>query len=123
MTSIVISSLTSFYLCATTPENPVYALGLAGFTAAWLFTTVMGYITIRKGKFEQHKLWMIRSFIVTIGFSISRMLEDIVIQANAGGTRDGRLTILAWVSWIIPLAITEIILRKEFLRKQQLTLS
>lgn len=111
--SIIISSVTSFYLCATTPENFWYALGLGGFTAAWLFTAVMGAITAMRGRLDQHRLWMIRSFVVTVGFSISRLLEDMVIQIHAEVGRVERLTILSWVSWIIPLIITEWLLIKN----------
>lgn len=111
--SIIISSITSFYLCITTPENFWYALGLGGFTAAWLFTAVMGTIKARKGKIEQHRSWMIRSFVVTIGFSISRLLEDMVVQIHAEVGRVERLTILSWISWIIPLIITEWLLIKN----------
>lgn len=111
--SIIVSSITSFYLCATTPENFWYALGLGGFTAAWLFTGVMGMITAMKGRIELHKAWMIRSFVVTIGFSISRLLEDMVIQVHAEVGRVERLTILSWISWIIPLMITEWLLIKS----------
>jgi len=118
--SIVVSSITSFYLCATTPENIYYALGLTGFTAAWLFTAVMGVITVRKGLIEQHKAWMVRCFVVTIGFSISRLLEDILIHMNAGGTRVERLTVLSWVSWIVPLIITELVLQKIKIKKYRL---
>ena len=111
--SIIISSVTSFYLCATTPENVWYALGLGGFTAAWLVTAVMGMVSAIKGKIDQHKAWMIRSFVVTVGFSTSRLLEDIVIHAHAQVERVDRLTILAWISWIIPLIITEWIIVKN----------
>jgi uncharacterized membrane protein len=111
--SIIVSSVTSFYLCATTPENFWYALGLGGFTAAWLVTAVMGIVSAIKGKIKQHKSWMIRSFVVTVGFSISRLLEDMVIQVQAEVGRVERLTILSWVSWIIPLIITEWLLIKN----------
>jgi len=97
-------------LCATTPENIWYALGLGGFTAAWLFTAIMGVISALKGRFIEHKAWMIRSFVVTIGFSISRLLEDMIVHTNAEVSRVDRLTVLSWVSWIVPLIVTEWIL-------------
>ena len=111
--SIIISSVTSFYLCATTPENIWYALGLGGFTAAWVLTALMGMISAIKGKMVQHKAWMVRSFVVTVGFSLSRLLEDVIVHAHAEVERVERLTILSWVSWIIPLMITEWILIKN----------
>jgi hypothetical protein len=111
---IIVSSLTSFYLCATTPENIWYVLGLGGFTAAWLITAVMGIIMAIKGKTTQHMAWMIRSFVVTVGFSISRLLEDMIVHSNTQVARVERLTVLSWVSWIIPLMITEwMLLRKH----------
>jgi uncharacterized membrane protein len=111
--SIIVSSVTSFYLCATTPENFWYALGLGGFTAAWLVTAVMGMAFAIKGRIDQHKAWMVRSFVVTVGFSTSRLLEDIIVHAHANVDRVERLTILAWISWIIPLVITEWIIVKN----------
>jgi len=53
---------------------------------------------------------MIRSFVVTIGFSISRLLEDMIVHTNAEVSRVDRLTVLSWVSWIVPLIVTEWIL-------------
>jgi len=111
--SIIVSSITSFYLCATTPENLWYALGLGGFTFAWLITAVMGMLCAMKGKIDQHKAWMVRSFVVTAGFSISRLLEDMIVHADAAVARVERLTVLSWISWIIPLLITEWILIKK----------
>jgi len=111
--SIVISSLTSFYLCATTPENFWYALGLGGFTAAWLVTAIMGIFYVMKGRIDLHRAWMVRSFVVTVGFSISRLLEDMIVHTDAEVGRVERLTVLSWVSWIIPLLVTEYILIKK----------
>ena len=111
--SIFISSVTSFYLCATTPENIWYALGLSGFTVAWLFTAIMGMMSAVKGRLIQHKAWIIRSFVVTIGFSLSRLLEDMIVHAHAQVDRVERLTVLSWVSWIVPLIVTEWILVKN----------
>jgi uncharacterized membrane protein len=111
--SIIVSSLTSFYLCATTPENFWYALGLGGFTAAWLITALMGIFYAMKGRIDLHRAWMVRSFVVTVGFSISRLLEDMLVHTNAEVGRVERLTILSWVSWIIPLIITEYIFFKK----------
>lgn len=120
VSGIVISSVTSFYLCATTPENIWYSLGLTGFTVAWLVTAAIGMIYAIKGKLIQHKEWMVRSFVVTVGFSISRLLEDMVVHSDADVARIERLTILAWVSWILPLLITElIIIRKRNIQKPQ----
>lgn len=122
VSGIIISSITSFYLCATTPENIWYSLGLTGFTVAWLVTALTGMLYALKGKLLQHKEWMVRSFVVTVGFSISRLLEDMVVHTDADVARVERLTVLAWISWIIPLIITEwIIIRKRNKLKSQIS--
>ena len=117
--AIIVSSVTSFYLCATTPENIWYAAGLGGFTAAWLVTALAGMYNALSGKVEAHKEWMLRSFVVTIGFSLSRLLEDIVVNASLEVNRVERLTVLAWVSWILPLAITELFIIQRRKNKQK----
>lgn len=116
---IIVSSISSFYLCATTPENLWYALGLGGFTASWLITAIFGMYYALKGKILLHKEWMIRSFVVTVGFSISRLLEDMVVNAEIHVNRVERLTVLAWISWIIPLIVTEWFIIKNRNKNQQ----
>ncbi len=110
LTSVICSSVTSFYLAATSGFNIAYITGFTCFTLAWLGTTLMGFIAIVNKNVTQHREWMIRSYVVTLGFSIARLLKDTLIPVHIA-TKIDLLTTLTWVSWAIPLFITELILQ------------
>jgi uncharacterized membrane protein len=108
--SVMSSSVTSFYLAATSGLNIAYIAGLSCFTFAWISTTLMGYIAIINRNVTQHREWMIRSYVVTLCFSIARLLKEILIPEHIAVKTDV-ITMLTWVSWVIPLFITELILQ------------
>ncbi len=70
----------------------------------------MGFIAIVNKNVTQHREWMIRSYVVTLGFSIARLLKDTLIPVHIA-TKIDLLTTLTWVSWAIPLFIMELILQ------------
>lgn len=61
-----------------------WALGLQGLAFAWFVTTGMAYISVRRKKIQQHKEWMIRSYVVTFAFISFRMLSDSSINEYFG---------------------------------------
>jgi hypothetical protein len=109
MTSVVVGSAAAFTLLAlrSTPQ-PGFSFGLAGLATAWLTTTGMAFLAIRRGLVEQHKEWMIRSYVVTFGFVAFRV---IVPGLAAVGVSTDRGAIAAWGCWAVPLLATELILQ------------
>jgi Predicted membrane protein (DUF2306) len=63
-----------------------------------------------RGRIQQHREWMIRSYVVTFAFVTFRFLNDssFVISLMQKFEERGPATI--WFSWTIPLFITEIAL-------------
>jgi len=110
MAAVAISSLAAFYLALTTQAGWVFAAGLGGLGLAWVVTTGLAYIAIRKGVVEQHKEWMIRSYVVTFGFVFFRILVGVTEAAGVGTPLD-RLTAASWCGWSVPLLINEAILQ------------
>jgi uncharacterized membrane protein len=115
--SVIISSITSFYLSVTSGFNLTYVSGFACFSLVWFCTPLMGYIAIMNGNTTQHREWMIRSYVVTLGFSIIRLLKDTLVPAHLGERMD-LINTLTWISWAIPLFITELILQVRKFKKQ-----
>ena len=83
-------------------------LALAGLATAWIGTTGMAFLAIRRGLVEQHKEWMIRSYVVTFAFVGFRV---IVPALSAAGVSRDQGAIAAWACWAVPLLITELILQ------------
>ena len=83
--------------------QPGFSLGLAGLATAWITTTGMAFLAIRRGLVEQHKEWMIRSYVVTFAFVAFRV---IIPALSAAGVSSDRGAIAAWACWAVPLLVT-----------------
>ncbi|WP_420598823.1 DUF2306 domain-containing protein [Neptuniibacter sp.] len=108
--SIGISSLCSFYLAATTQVTWILGAGLAGLGLAWVITGSLAYIAIRRRLYQQHMEWMVRSYVVTLGFVFFRIFVGITGAFDIG-TLFERLSAASWFCWAVPLLITEAILQ------------
>jgi hypothetical protein len=110
MSGIGVSSIAAFYLAFHTTLGWVFGMGLTGLATAWIVTTGLALIAIRRRLIAQHKEWMIRSYVVTFAFVNFRILAGI-LQATGTGTLDEQLAASAWFCWAVPLLITETMLQ------------
>jgi hypothetical protein len=76
---------------------------------AWVITTSMALLAIRRRNLPQHREWMMRSYAVTFAFVTFRFgVETLVSQGMATGDAQG---IMAWACWAIPLLLLEPLLQ------------
>jgi uncharacterized membrane protein len=110
--AILMGSISGTYLSWTSAYrvNFSWAFALQMLTFAWIATAAMAYISVIKGRIFQHKEWMIRSYVVTFAFVMFRWLADLQLTHQLMDSFEERGPTLIWVSWTIPLLITEIIL-------------
>ncbi len=106
MASVLVSSVAAFYLAFHTDFGVVFGAGLSGLAVAWLVTTGMAFTAIRRHLIEQHKEWMIRSYVVTTAF-ISFRVFFLMLESAGTGTVNERLALSSWLCWAVPLLITE----------------
>ena len=85
-------------------------MGLGFLGVAWLLTTGIAYVAIRRRLILQHQEWMIRSYVVTFAFVMFRILVG-VLEAFEVGTLFDRLNAASWFCWAVPLLVTEAILQ------------
>lgn len=112
LTAILIGTISSTYLAWTSAYrvNFSWAFGLQGLAFAWITTASMAYISVMRGHIIQHKEWMIRSYVVTFAFVTFRWLADLQIAHQLMDKFEERGPTIIWLSWTIPLLITEIVL-------------
>ena len=110
VSSVGISSVAAFYLATHTTLGWVFGAGLTALGVAWLVTTTLAVVAIRRGLIEQHREWMIRSYVVTFAFVTFRMLFG-ALQMAAIGTRQEQLAAASWFCWAVPLLVTEAVLQ------------
>src|SRR5438093_5491792 len=118
LTPVAVSGTAAFYLAAHTDFGWVFGLCLASMASAWMISTTLATIAICLRRVEQHREWMIRSYVVTFGFVTFRILESILDMAKIGTILE-RKAAASWFSWTVPLLLTELILqgRKIFARR------
>ena len=108
--AIATSSVAAYYLAATNAVGFGFGAGLAGLATAWVITSGLAYLAIRRHLYELHKEWMIRSYVVTFGFVFFR-IGATAIGALAPDSRLPGVQAMAWACWALPLLVTEAILQ------------
>jgi uncharacterized membrane protein len=106
---IVAGSIAGFYLALTISGNPPYAAGLFTLCVAWVVTTSMAVLAIRRRDVIQHREWMMRSFTVTFAFVTFRFGVDALI--SRGLEAADAQAIMAWACWAVPLLLLEPLLQ------------
>ena len=106
----VLGGLSALYLGATQPYagSVVPTLILA---TLWLFVTLAAWITIKRRNVQAHRLFMIRSYTLTLAFVFLRILSDLVYNNNFLSfisNQDVRDATYEWMSWVVPLLVVEI---------------
>lgn len=98
----------------------VFAGGLLGLACAWMITTGCGYLAIRRRHIDQHREWMIRSYVVATAFVFFRVFVDLLhaagIHRTIGTETPEELKVAAWLCWALPLMLTEPVLQWRKLR-------
>ncbi|MGG2133371.1 DUF2306 domain-containing protein [Bacillus sp. S2(2024)] len=103
--SIFISSCIGLYLSYYATGGWVSVIRFYSLTVAWMYTTVVGFLMIRKGNIKKHKQWMMRSYAVTLTFVTFRIWSLLVLLiTQERGVLYG-LTII--FSWVLNLLIVE----------------
>lgn len=115
---VALGSAGGFYLALTTvdPATLAYRSGLFFLSTAWVLTASMAYLAVRRHSLEQHREWMLRSYVVTFAFVSFRLADK--LYAYFGGKADADFwAMLAWACWCLPLLAAEPLLQLRRLRR------
>jgi uncharacterized membrane protein YozB (DUF420 family) len=114
--AIAVASVGGFYLAMTIDSKYfAYAAGLFCLACAWVITTSMALVAVRRRAFEQHREWMIRSYIVTFAFVTFRLLEHAMIDWKVAPA-DEVDTLMAFACWSVPLLVAEPLIQLRRMR-------
>ena len=83
MLSVAAGSVAAFVLVFSPGGNWVFRAGLFGLAVAWLTTTAMAFVAIKRNLVTQHKEWTIRSYVVTFAFVFFRFGTDVAERGAA----------------------------------------
>lgn len=100
----------------TQPRN--FGISLGFMALAWILSTGIAYLAIRRRMISLHKEWMVRSYLVTFGFVTFRLISDYPPVVHWGTFADRAATV-TWVCWAVPLLVYEVVLAIRRLRLPQ----
>lgn len=90
--------------------HPLPGIGFATGTlaVAWFAAAAMAYRAARNKRFESHRDWMIRSYVLSWTFVACRL----VMSAPFAAKVDGPTTVaIIWMAWIAPVIVCELALQ------------
>lgn len=79
----------------------------------WFWFTFQAYKKARQKNFVEHRIWMYRSFALTLSAITLRAWKWILIELFHPRPMDVYM-IVAWLGWVLNLIIAEIIIYKKF---------
>jgi hypothetical protein len=110
---VLLAAGSAFYLARfIMPDEGALLAGVSLMVLAtvWLCTTVMAVSAVVHRRFDAHREWMIRSYVVACAFVNLRWLGAWPLLATLGTARE-RLPVIIWASWAAPLFVAEIFLQ------------
>jgi len=109
MIGMIVGSIGAFGLSLQTDGGLVFGSGLFFLGVAWVTTTTLAFVAIKKNLVDQHKEWTIRSYVVTFAFVTFRAGQ--VALVARGVPLAIAIGVMAWACWSLPLLATEAVLQ------------
>jgi hypothetical protein len=81
-------------------------IALASLGGAWLIAAAMAYRAARNRRFDSHRQWMIRTYVLVWSFVLCRLIGRIPSLPELGGG-----AAITWLSWVGPLLMCEVVLQ------------
>lgn len=108
--SVGTGGVAAIYLAIHTGFGWMFSMGLGSMAIAWMISTGLATVAICRGMIEQHREWMIRSYVLTFGFVLLRVTTTLLDIGDVGSIPE-RFIFSSWISWSVPLMITETLLQ------------
>lgn len=105
ITAVGISGIAASNVALTTPGGPPAQFGFSMLAIAWLATTSMAYLRIRQGDIDRHRMWMVRSYALTLAAVSLRIY--LPISQIKGIPFESAYPVIAWMCWVPNLMIAE----------------
>ena len=94
-------------LLATHAPRSLY-VATGTLSVLWLAVAAMAWRAARNRRFDAHREWMIRSFVLTWTFVGCRLVSRVPLSEGFGPEA---VTALIWINWVVPLVVCEFALQ------------
>ncbi|MGW5053577.1 DUF2306 domain-containing protein [Actinokineospora sp. NPDC004072] len=118
------SAAAALVVGAMSPFGPVGRVSLVLLSAIWFGSTITGYVKARRRSFAEHRVWMIRSYTLTLSTITNRIWAPLAaavltphLDTMFGGSEIALLYSVAgisnWLGWVVPLLAVEAWLQRR----------
>lgn len=104
--SALFVALNSFHKPKGSPILTNISVSLAVLSLAWLAFAFMGWRAVRNRRFDNHRDWMIRTYVLVWAFVFCRLGSRVPQLGDLGNGEA-----FSWLSWVGPLIVCEIALQ------------
>lgn len=105
MSAIVITSSTAHKAAGTSTLTNT-SISLTALAVAWLLAAGMAVRAVRNRRYDTHREWMIRSYVLVWSFVFCRLASRVPGVEDMGGG-----DAFIWLSWVGPLILCEVALQ------------
>jgi uncharacterized membrane protein YozB (DUF420 family) len=111
--AVLVGSLAGMVLSTTSAVYGfAWGVGLFSLAVAWLATTGMALVCIKRRNIKAHRQWMIRSYIMTFAFVLFRIATDYVPSETLWDVSLAEMSIaMIWPVWVLPLLAYDVYLQ------------
>ncbi|GII85715.1 hypothetical protein Ssi03_37050 [Sphaerisporangium siamense] len=109
MISVLAASVASIFAATFTLDGFPVQVAFYLLVAAWLYSLVQAYRSIRRGDVRLHRIWMIRNYALTFAAVTLRvyLMAGLLLRPVTGLTFDDVYTASAWASFLINAVVAE----------------
>lgn len=104
--SALIVTLTPFHKPPGSPILTNISVSLAALSISWLAFATLGWRAARNRRFDSHRDWMIRAYVLVWAFVFCRLGSRVPQLGDLGNGEA-----FSWLSWVGPLIVCEIALQ------------
>jgi hypothetical protein len=109
--AVAVGGVASFALALYAFGGAVAQVGFALLAVCWMGSTLNGYRNIRQSSQSAHRIWMIRSYALTLAAVTLRVY--IPLSQLAGISITVAYPAIAWLCWVPNLLVAEWFLRRR----------
>lgn len=102
---VLIGGTAGLYMSAFAFGGPVAKAGFAGLAVSWLYTGWRAFQTIRQGRVDEHRRWVLRNFALTFAAVMLRLY--LPLSGVAGIAFGQAYPFIAWLCWVPNLVFVE----------------
>jgi len=114
ITVLFVSGPSAFIMSLYATGGYITQVSFVTLTILWILFTIQALRVVKKGAYDNHVKWMIRSYALTLSAVTLRFYAYLFDYFNLDISPRETYTIIAYMSWIPNLVFAEFLIRKGY---------